>query len=297
MSSAKRTLAVLPLLFIFPVACDDRAEPSSSGTMEARPNENETSAIDREKQAPAKEWKLATENGNTALRYEEQGQPALQLICPAGRREILVNVPHFRPVASEERMSFGSGGNVHTIVADFRGDKERGGVTGRGPIPENVETLMSGELSVNYGSQNTRPHPPPEHRLVKAFTAACSKAPSQPPPPAAPAISACLMQDGERLKVPVFRALGNEPFWNAAIEGRCVTYSHPDNIAGKRIWSRYAPNPSGGGRWSGALDGRKFELTIRPKEKCSDGMSDRAYDFSAELLVDGGRRNGCAEIR
>ena len=43
-----------------------------------------------------------------------------------------INVPGFRPVGSEERMTFGSGGEAHTLVADTRGDRQRGGVSATG---------------------------------------------------------------------------------------------------------------------------------------------------------------------
>jgi uncharacterized membrane protein len=96
------------------------------------------------------------------------------------------------------------------------------------------------------------------------------------------------------LKSASVRALGTEPFWNARVEGRCVTYSNPEDQKGSRIWTRFAPAP-GGGTWSGAMGGRPFELKIRPKRGCSDGMSDKSYPLAAELLVGGERRQGCAE--
>jgi len=47
--------------------------------------------------------------------------------------------------------------------------------------------------------------------------------------------------------------------------------------------------------WDGALRGRQFFLTIRPKADCSDGMSDKSYPLEAVLRVDGETRHGCAE--
>ena len=116
------------------------------------------------------------------------------------------------------------------------------------------------------------------------------------PPAGTPAgrANACLMQGGERLSVSPLRGLGTEPFWSVRIEGRCVTYSHPEDQAGTRVWTRYAPGP-GGGTWSGALGGRRFELRIRAEPGCSDGMSDKRYPLAVELTVNGERRRGCAE--
>ena len=115
-------------------------------------------------------------------------------------------------------------------------------------------------------------------------------------PPARPSnqASACLMQDGQRLTVEPVRAVGTEPFWGARIEGRCVTYSHPEDQNGTRVWTRYSPNPSGG-TWSGAMGGKRFELRTTAQPGCSDGMSDRRYSIAVQLLVDGERRTGCAE--
>jgi uncharacterized membrane protein len=101
------------------------------------------------------------------------------------------------------------------------------------------------------------------------------------------------MQDDERLQITPLRAIGTEPFWGARIEGRCVTYSHPENQAGIRVWTRYTAAP-GGGAWVGALGGQRFELLTRAAPGCSDGMSDRRYPIEVELLVGGERRRGCA---
>jgi uncharacterized membrane protein len=90
------------------------------------------------------------------------------------------------------------------------------------------------------------------------------------------------------------RVFGTEPFWAARIEGRCVTYSHPDDQNGTRIWTRYTAGEGGSGTWTGALGGKPFELRISPRPGCSDGMSDRRYPLAAELLVGGERRQGCA---
>lgn len=113
---------------------------------------------------------------------------------------------------------------------------------------------------------------------------------------AAPAASSspCLVQDGKPVTVAAVRAFGTEPFWGARVEGRCVTYSNPEDQKGSRVWTRFTPAP-GGGIWSGALDGKRFELRIRPKRGCSDGMSDKSYPLSADLVVGGERRSGCAE--
>ncbi|MBV8686732.1 MAG: hypothetical protein JOZ90_03700 [Alphaproteobacteria bacterium] len=126
--------------------------------------------------------------------------------------------------------------------------------------------------------------PQPQAKAGPRAAPAASPAPSSP----------CRSQDGRRLDLAALRATGTEPFWSAAIEGRCVTYSTPEDPTGERVWTLYAAGPGGAGAWAGALRGRPFVLRLRPEPGCSDGMSDRSYSFAAELLVGGERRRGCA---
>jgi uncharacterized membrane protein len=108
-------------------------------------------------------------------------------------------------------------------------------------------------------------------------------------------VSPCLMQGTERLQVAAIRAVGTEPFWTARVEGRCITYSHPENQQGTRVWTLYTAGPDGLVAWVGHLNGKKFEIRVRPEAGCSDGMSDKRYSLAVELLVDGEQRKGCAE--
>ena len=105
--------------------------------------------------------------------------------------------------------------------------------------------------------------------------------------------NACRTQDG-RAVTHKLKALGTEPFWAAEVDGRCVTYSTPDDQKGTRVWAKVA-GISPTMVWDGALRGKQFQLTITPKEDCSDGMSDKTYPMEAVLRVDGETRHGCAE--
>jgi len=105
--------------------------------------------------------------------------------------------------------------------------------------------------------------------------------------------NACLTQGGETVDHKL-KALGTEPFWAAEVEGRCVTYKTPEDQQGSRLWTKVtgtAPETV----WSGALRGKQFELAVRPKADCSDGMSDKSYPLEAVLRVEGETRHGCAE--
>ena len=121
-------------------------------------------------------WDNAASGEGAGLFLEAaDGRRQLTLFCPAGSGDLLVNVPAFRPVGSEERMSFGSGGTVVALVADPSGDSGRGGVSGRGPVPAELERILAGRdgLSINYGAQNSGPHPAPPAAMAATFLAGC----------------------------------------------------------------------------------------------------------------------------
>ncbi len=245
-------------------------------------------------------WGLQSSGEGAALVLGDSGiVPRLRLFCPAGERKLVVNVPAFRPIGSEERLSFGSGGEAEALVADSRGDSQRGGVTGEGPLPADLVALLSGPVSASYGAQVSGPHPAPPAASAKAFATACSDGRSSegdaPPAPAAPASgSPCLTQDGEAVPANAIRAVGTEPFWAVRVEGRCVTYSHPEDQTGTRVWTKFSGTAENGS-WTGSLNGRPFVMRTRPQAGCSDGMSDKRYPIAVSLIVGGEERSGCAE--
>lgn len=248
--------------------------------------------------ARAPGWDLQSSGDGVALALVSQGgSTAIRLFCPTGRNQLLVNVPSFKPIGTEERLSFGSGGNVIALVADPRGDVPRGGVSGSGPVPDDLKGLVAGPVAASYGAQRSGPYAAPPLDLARPFVTACFEhvtvalqAASKP----TPSTSACMVQDGELLRMTPLKAIGTEPFWGARIEGRCVTYSHPENQQGTRVWTRFNTGPQGG-IWLGALEGSKFELRTRTAAGCSDGMSDRRYPLAVTLTVNGEERRGCAE--
>jgi uncharacterized membrane protein len=78
------------------------------------------------------------------------------------------------------------------------------------------------------------------------------------------------------------------------VRGRCVTYSHPEDQAGTRVWTKFSGNAASGS-WTGDYNGQAFSLRTRPQVDCSDGMSDRRYPIAVLLTVMGEERQGCAE--
>lgn len=267
---------------------------SGSTDLPVTPTVENTSAKFDNSQISTARWTLQSDDDGVtlALRGATTGT-VMRLVCRSEAKTLLVNVPGFRPVGSEERLSFGSGGEAEALVADTGGDGRRGGVSASGAIPAKLVALIDGPLSVSYGAQVSGPHPALPRNLARAFVAACNAAtdngrerlPSAPP---------CMTQGTERLRVRPLRAVGTEPFWGARIEGRCVTYSHPEDPDGTRVWTRYQDN-AGGGTWSGSLNGQRFELRTRAAIGCSDDMSNARYPIVVELIVQGERRSGCAQ--
>ena len=256
-------------------------------------------------------WDMQSSDEGAALVIADaRGSAALRLFCPAGARKLLVNVPGFNPIGSEERLSFGQGGEVLALVADPSGDSARGGVTGEGPLPGNLVALLSGQVAASYGAQVSGPHPTPPAALVDAFASACTGgtssegaapsrisdgSPAPADPPSSPARgSPCLVQDGKAVPANAIRGVGTEPFWGVRVQGRCVTYSHPDDQAGTRVWTKFSGSKTNG-TWSGSLGGKPFVMRTRPQAGCSDGMSDRRYPIAVSLTVGGEQRSGCAE--
>lgn len=143
------------------------------------------------------------------------------------------------------------------------------------------------EAAANAGQRADSPSAASENATVVGNTAEAAEH-------AAGSLSPCLMQGEQRLEVSPIRAVGTEPFWSARIEGRCVTYSTPEDQQGTRVWTRYSAG-SGGGLWVGQLGGKDFELRTRPEPGCSDGMSDKSYPIEVALTVNGEQRRGCAE--
>lgn len=239
------------------------------------------------------------------------GGTALRLFCPAGSGTWLVNAPGFDPIGSEERFSFGHAANLATLVADTAGDAARGGVTGQGPVPVDLRELLSSPVSASYGAQASGPHAAPPAELVAAFVEACGdgaassadsasvsasvpgKAASGGKPATTASAGACRTQDGRVLPANALRAVGTEPFWGARVDGRCVTYTHPEDPTGTRVWTTFSGTASDG-TWTGALGGQPFVMRTRTAP-CSDGMSDTRYPIAVSLTTGGEQRSGCAQ--
>ena len=121
--------------------------------------------------SPRDGWNL----DGTTLSLRDGAGRLVSLSCPAGSDELLVNLPGFKPIGSEERMSLGAGGTVVALVADTRGDPKRGGVTATGPVPAELAAILADPagISVSYGAGAGGPHPTVPPDLARRFLAAC----------------------------------------------------------------------------------------------------------------------------
>ncbi|WP_370031444.1 hypothetical protein [Qipengyuania mesophila] len=132
---------------------------------------------DAGKTFPSGRWEMTSSGEGDGLFFGvTEGEPGrVHIFCPAGGG-MLVNVNAFRPIGSEERMSFGSGGEVVTLVADPAGDGLRGGVSGEGPVPPSLLANLTGSegVGVNYGAQDIGPLPPIPAETARAFITGCT---------------------------------------------------------------------------------------------------------------------------
>lgn len=88
------------------------------------------------------------------------------------------------------------------------------------------------------------------------------------------------------------RFVGTEPFWSGEASGGALTYATPENPDGETIPAdRFAGR--GGLSISARLGQRNLDLMIT-EGRCSDGMSDRRFPFTATLRIGEEVRDGCA---
>lgn len=93
-----------------------------------------------------------------------------------------------------------------------------------------------------------------------------------------------------------FTVVGTEPFWNVEINQSGITYNTPDP---KKVVFPYVAPLKAEGRPADnvrvyRLKGMTSGTLVIRKGACSDGMSDRKYDYSATLLLGDTVKEGCA---
>lgn len=150
--------------------------------------------------------------------------------------------------------------------------------------------------------------------LLSTLLAACSPpqapAPAAPTPdqrpaaaPAAPAAATATVPAatamGKRAAgdatppMTVFRAFGNEPFWNVNVEGVTLTFSTPEDQAGV-VMQGERRTLANGVEITGMHDGKSFGVRVITGI-CSDGMSDTQHSLVSNFRYGDVNYKGCGE--
>lgn len=121
------------------------------------------------------EWAFGMGRNSVEMVHLPTGRPEsvdLRLVCAQGDGFLAV-LPKLKPVASEERLTIGAGGDAHALVATAAPR----GVQASGPVTEGLlAAIESGQpISVNHGAQNAGPFASPPEALRRAFADSCRK--------------------------------------------------------------------------------------------------------------------------
>lgn len=139
-----------------------RSEPAPKPVLQAEPSQSGR-------------WEIASSGEGDGLYFSQDGDARLvTLFCPADQKILIVNIPSFRPIGSEERLSVGARGVVTALVANTEGDRLRGGLSGQGAVPPELKTILSSGTSVSYADQVLGPLKAVPSELVRTFVAGCS---------------------------------------------------------------------------------------------------------------------------
>ena len=89
-----------------------------------------------------------------------------------------------------------------------------------------------------------------------------------------------------------FTATGNEPFWSVSVDGGVLTYSTPEIQPGKQMSGLLS---SSGDRVTvaGADGPTQFTLYVT-KTACTDSMSGKPFEYTAEFVYGDQTLTGCA---
>ena len=142
---------------------------------------------------------------------------------------------------------------------------------------------------------NEAPQPGPSDAAPSAIGTAVLPTPA--PPSAQPTPSPAPTPSAAPTPVPQkhFQALGTEPFWSVAVLPGKLRYSSPEQPDGI-AFAATATSLGSAYRYAGMMAGAKVMLTITPG-KCSDGMSDRTYAYTAALAIGDKAMHGCAQVK
>ena len=117
------------------------------------------------------DWQIDTSARGARLAYaEERGDPIVLLTCVGDR--LIVRLENVAPITSEERLTIGSGDLAVALVADPTSGMPS--IAGRGPVPENFETMLEQGFAAAYGSYSTGVLPPVPADSIARWRASCA---------------------------------------------------------------------------------------------------------------------------
>ena len=152
--------------------------PSAGGGGDANSEQGAASPVDTplrpatpKAEAATGEWR--GENGTLTYFDAESGTAVMQLACRASR--LTVTLPGVRPIASEERLSFGGGGDIEVLVADAETEAEQ--VTANGPVdsPDRLRAFLEAGPGASYGATAIGPLVPVPSDQSRALIEDCTK--------------------------------------------------------------------------------------------------------------------------
>jgi hypothetical protein len=124
----------------------------------------------------APDWRLSSIGGRFILTAADpSGVEVFSLACRLAGPELIVRVPGFMPVASNEEFALGADGVSWLLVADVVGRPPGAtGVTATGPLTEGALDAIAagGRISALYGTQRIGPLQP-DPAVLAPFLAGC----------------------------------------------------------------------------------------------------------------------------
>lgn len=120
-------------------------------------------------------WVFGMGRNSVEIAHLVGGRPDdidLRLVCAQGDGFLLL-APKLKPVASEERLTIGAGGDAHALVAA----PGKVGVQAVGPVDETLlKAIESGQpIVINHGAQSAGPYEAPPEALRRGFADTCRK--------------------------------------------------------------------------------------------------------------------------
>jgi hypothetical protein len=119
-------------------------------------------------------WESSTGEGGTGIRFVgKDGGVGFSIFCPEVGGRLLVSVPSFKPIGSEDRFALALGQEPVTLVADPT--RQKSGVAAEGAVPDKFKALLekAETIGARYGNQQIGPHPAPPKALLEALAREC----------------------------------------------------------------------------------------------------------------------------